>query len=296
MRQRRKTVLSQWLIWFALFTLIYLHSRTRVKKQTSEREFALERVLATALSQANYNSYSRFSDRLTRLLSQVEHIYLMTTKLCQFENLPSEWSNSSSCVNVLHFDRQLYGDEILSYDHHSKITRLHLAFLRLARLRGYKNFAVIEADSVCVTQDAVNHTETSIFSRFLKNGSWDLIRFGYRPFFLENIPASAKCPRSCKCAIRSTGTDTLGQLGCLIDSADCDIRSSDMYVVNAAAYGLFESNLEKYTVDTEAMRKIERMWFIVPQMSFQVDSGQFLETQRYYAGRFMRSCVAQRAQ
>jgi len=293
MRHRRRVVpFLSLLLWFALFVLLY-QTCTRVEKRTSKHEFALESVLATAMSQANYNSYSRFSGRVTQLLSQVEHIYLMTTKLCQFENLPLEWSNSSSCVNVLDFDNHLYGDEILSYDHHAKITRLHLAFLRQARRRRYKNFAVIEADAVCVAEDRVNHTETSLFTKFLNDGDWQIIRFGYRPFFLESMPDSAECPRTCTC-LSYTGTDTLGTLGCLIDSADCDIRSSDMYVVNAPAYYFFESNLEKYTVDTDAMRKIERMWFIVPQMSFQVDSGQFLETQRYYAGKFMQSCVKQR--
>ena len=291
-RQRRKGLLVLRFLIGVLFCVIVTFKLSARKKNPLIMNNNAVDILEQTIRSANYKSYSRFNARVTHFLHKVDHIFLMTTSMCEFENLPHQWSNSSSCVNVRDFDTSLYGNQIDRYDHHAKITTLHLAFLQLAKQRKYRNFAVIEADSFCVTNGQIDDAEIEIFENFLTFGSWSLIRFGYRPFFLEGEKAeNDKCPKTCICTCYPNRRNSLGSFGCVISSTKCDIRSSDMYILNSIAYDEFEAQLHVKTVDVEPMQSLQNTWFIVPQASFQFDSAQFLETQLYYADKFKRDCV-----
>jgi len=83
----------------------------------------------------------------------------------------------------------------------------------------------------------------------------------------------------------------MGGHGCVVTSGACDMRSSDAYVLNSDSYDDFETLLDKFTVDMEPMQRLPRIWFVLPQLAFQVDSAQPIETQTHWARIFAEQCV-----
>ncbi len=244
--------------------------------------------LLPVIKSANFKSYTRFSESFEDFMAEAEHIFILTTKDCRFENFPLNWKNKTSCVNAGDFDAAFYAEG--TYDgHHTRISNAHATFVRYAREMGWRSVAVMEGDSVSYSDLPRNADALLNFRMLLKSDKWSIIRFGYRPFFLESENA-AVCPDVCKC-MKSFEGYHMGGLGCIIVSQKCDIRSSDAYILHESAYDEFEENLAKYTIDMEPMRHLKNAWFSIPQLSFQTDSAQLIKRQVEISEEFVQRCV-----
>jgi len=276
------------------------HSQSTIRNSTislqlsrvnGENASLIARIIPV-LEQGNFRSYTRFNQLLTNFLAEAEHIFVLTTTDCQFENLPSLWEGKSSCVNVAKFDAAYYGAGTPNPDHNLRVTNSHRTLIQLAQLLSLKSVAIIEGDASSYKAIDVDMSALRSFKKLVDSDSWDIIRFGYRPYFLEDdiIKDSNECPTECKCSFNLEG-HSMGGLGCVITSSRCDMRSSDAYMLKESSFEQFELALGRYSVDMEPMRLLPKIWFSVPQLAFQMDSAQLVEAQVRIAKDFRRLCV-----
>ena len=237
---------------------------------------------------ANFKSYTRFSHQLIAFLSEADHVFLLTGKDCQFENLPVAWEHKSSCVNAARLDSTLYNWENYVGSHHVRITNSHRLFVKVARVMNWSSVAILEGDITSYSADEVDDRALAEYRSLLRSDNWDMIRFGYRPFSLETEVES--CPEECTC-VQFLGKESMGGHGCAITSGACDMRSSDAYILNSNSFEEFDALLENFTVDMEPMQRLPRIWFSTPQLAFQVDSAQSIESQIESAKKFYERCI-----
>lgn len=249
------------------------------------QEFLEDRVFS-AFESPQFAEYSRFSQFVTATLAEVDHIFVLTSSPCKFESLPRDWLHKSSCVSAENFDRVYSSTWKLPDSHHFRIGNVHRLFTRFAERNNFQNIAVIEADAFSYTNTTIDDNELANFRIFMRSASWDIIRFGYRPYFLETTRGT--CPAQCVC--HSDMKLRMGRRMCLINSRSCDIRSSDMYVLSSRVFQEFRDNLERDIVDMEAMQSLRLVWYMTPQESFQSSSSQLLDTQLHYATLFRELC------
>ena len=71
--------------------------------------------------------------------------------------------------------------------------------------------------------------------------SWNFLRFGYRPYQMEEAAAAGAhaeaCPERCACERTSAHS-------CLISQSGCDLRSSEAYLINRGAFADFTHRLQ----------------------------------------------------
>lgn len=250
-------------------------------------ESHVRRVVST-FEPGNYESYTRFNQLLSRFLAEADYIFVLTTKDCAFENFPALWINKSSCVNVRNFDTAYYRGETFD-DHHARISNSHRTFVQIADAMSWGSLAVIEGDTVSYDAHDVELGALRSYKRLLSSDKAELIRFGYRPYFLEHTELT-NCPKECECSLK-LGGESMGGFGCVITSGICDMRSSDAYVLNARAFHPFERLLQQHTIDMEPMQNLSNVWLAIPQLAFQIDSAQTLEEQVRLSREFVRRCV-----
>ncbi len=254
---------------------------------TAERSLV---KLASVFETGRYDSYTRYSKQLTSYLALADHIFLLTAKDCAFEKLPLAWRHKCSCVNVAQFDRAYYRPGNYVPTHHARISNSHRAFVSIARIMQWKHIGVLEGDTTSFNMDEPDESSLENFKSLLLSDKWNLIRFGYRPFFLEEKQNQNQCPEECVCN-QSFDGESMGGHGCVITSGACDMRSSDAYILNSKSFVEFEKLLDKFTVDMEPMQRLPRIWFTTPQLAFQVDSSQSLGIQVHWAQTFADRCT-----
>jgi len=245
--------------------------------------------LASVFETGTFDSYTRYNKQLAAFIAEADHIFVLTSKDCAFEKLPTAWQHKCSCVNVERFDRAYYTSENYVGSHHARISNSHRTFVKIARIMQWKAVGVLEGDTTSFSADEIDVGGLEKFKSLLLSDKWDAIRFGYRPFFLEGEPK--QCPVECICS-QSLDEESMGGHGCVITSGACDMRSSDAYILNSKSFIEFENLLEKFTVDMEPMQRLPRIWFAMPQLAFQVDSSQSLKTQIDWAQTFADRCMA----
>lgn len=265
---------------------MYVLHQDRTSTQLQGKQF--ENELFRTLETPSFSEYSRFSHFVTKALDEIEHIFVLTSQPCRYETLPENWLQKSSCVAADDFDRAFSKMRWGVDNHHLRIGHVHRMFVTFAQRRGFHTIAVIEADAFSYTNSTMDGTTLGEFRKFIQSSEWDIIRFGYRPFFLENSGVT-KCPKECSCHYERN-SPTLGRRLCVIKSRRCDIRSSDMYILNERSFTEFSENLERFVVDMEAIQSLRSVWYMTPQESFQFSSSQMLDSQLRYADKFMNLC------
>ena len=68
------------------------------------------------------------------------------------------------------------------------VLRFHAFIFHLALTAGYRNIAVVEAD-VWLRESVLNFTFTDDFATLIRSTKWSVVRFGYRPYFLQEKDA-----------------------------------------------------------------------------------------------------------
>ena len=236
---------------------------------------ALARVIETCVGfQTSFETAvpdsSSMPEEIANMLSFVDHIFVLSLESCATA-VPDNIRRRSTCIKGKVLDSCAPSAFISGeYMHAMKVTFSHAIVLQLAREAEYVNIAVIEDDLSFISRK-VSPQVSSEFSRLLESDSWNLVRFGFRPFFLQENGAKP-CPEKCRCKL----DPEFGNHLCRLTYAGCDIRSSDFFVLHSRTFALLQAHLldrrvenSKRIIDVHPMRSIDNQWLFLPQMSYQ---------------------------
>ena len=227
---------------------------------------------------------------VVRFLKEIDHVFLLCLHRCR-TTIPSEIVNRSTHVLGSHVDSCApSGLTSGKYEHALKVTFTHAIILQRAIEMRYKHVAVIEDDVLFLQQSAGKEV---MLKNILDSQHWSLLRFGYRPYFLQEHGVEP-CPATCRCRMESKFSEHF----CHLESAGCDLRSSDFYVISSRYYKVFQDMLldtripdSKRIVDVHPMRSLSNQWLIIPQHSFQGKLDIPLDYQVGSAALFVRKCL-----
>ena len=232
---------------------------------------------------------------VVELLAEVDHLYILSRNECQTE-LPLDLTLKATCIlgGVLDLcapKRFLRG----RYEHALRVTVMHAAVLEISKQAGHSNIAVLE-DDVRYLSRVYSPSLTTGFRKLLSSDAWSLIRIGYRPFFLQHS-GTTHCPRPCRCVIRSQYSEHL----CYIARGGCDLRSSDLYILNSKHFQRLQDRLldlsvpnTKRIVDVHPLQDLHNQWLIVPQMSYQNTSDIPFDYQVGLGALYLTKCAGPR--
>ena len=211
-----------------------------------------------------------FPETLSQMLLEVDHIFVLSFDLCETK-LPRSFAGRATCVVGRKLDVCAPRAYIRGpYTHAMKVSFMHAAVLHLAQKSRYEHIAVLE-DDVIIRHDALSANLVREFRALLKSNAWSIVRFGFRPYFLEES-SREHCPLKCRCAIKKNVSEQF----CQLSRAGCDIRSSDFYVIREQYYEPLRLKIldrtqpnSKRIIDTRPMRQFAKQWLLLPQISIQ---------------------------
>jgi hypothetical protein len=235
-----------------------------------------------------------FSTQISKLLLRIDHVFVLTTDICEI-GLPRSFAGRASCVVGTKIDVCAPNEFIRGpYTHAMKVSFMHAAVLYLAQKANYRHVALIE-DDVAVRHGVFSDNLSPDFGNIL-NSTWSMIRFGFRPFFLEKT-SREPCPLECRCYVKQ---DTARDF-CKLTKAGCDMRSSDFYVIHKTSYASLLSKLldlkqanSKRIIDTAPMRSFANQWLILPQVSIQTKLDIPMDYQIGLGALYVKKCVLPR--
>lgn len=230
--------------------------------------------------------------RVSQMLLEVDHVFVLSFNSCE-TNLPQAFSGRATCVIGRKLDMCAPYAYIRGlYTHAMKVSFTHAAVLYLAQRAQYKHIAVLE-DDIFIRSDALSVNSVREFRALLASNAWSIVRFGFRPYFLE---ASSRdhCPLKCQCEIKKN----ISQQFCKLSRAGCDMRSSDFYVIRERYYESLRSkildlkqvNLERI-VDSRPMRLFTKQWLYLPQTSIQIKLDIPIDYQIGLGALYVKKCV-----
>lgn len=210
--------------------------------------------------------------------------------------LPKSFAGRASCVVGTKIDACAPHEFIRGpYTHAVKVSFMHAAVLYLATKAKYRHVAVIE-DDVAVRRGIFSAHLVPDFGNVLDSSTWSVIRFGFRPYFLEKT-SREPCPTECRCYIKH---DTAREF-CKLSKPGCDMRSSDFYVIHKNSYAPLLSKLldlkqtnTKRIIDTAPMRSLANQWLILPQASIQRKLDIPIDYQIGLGALYVKKCVMPR--
>ena len=211
-----------------------------------------------------------FPETLSQMLLEIDHVFVLSFDSCETK-LPQSFSGRATCVVGRKLDVCAPRAYIRGlYTHAMKVSFMHAAVLHLAQNSRYEHIAVLE-DDVIIRHDALSANLVREFRALLKSNAWSIVRFGFRPYFLEES-SREHCPLKCRCEIKKHVSEQF----CELSRAGCDIRSSDFYVIREQYYEPLrlkildrtQANLKRI-VDTRPMGQFEKQWLLLPQISIQ---------------------------
>ena len=233
-----------------------------------------------------------FPETLSQMLLEIDHIFVMSFDSCK-TTLPQAFSGRATCVVGRKLDVCVPRAYIRgSYTHAMKVSFMHATVLHLAQNSRYEHIAVLE-DDVIIRQDAFSDNLVQEFRALLASNAWSIVRFGFRPYFLEES-SREHCPSKCRCDIKKH----ISEQFCELSRAGCDIRSSDFYVIREQYYeplrlkilDLKRTNFDRI-VDSRPMRHFTKQWLYVPQISIQSKLDIPIDYQIGLGALYVKKCV-----
>ena len=233
-----------------------------------------------------------FPKDVLMILSSVDHIFIIAAEHCS-KKLPRQFLGRATCVIGKRLDACAPKAFIRRpYRHAMKVSFSHAAVLELAHVRKYPHVAIIE-DDVFVQPRAHSDDFVNDFHGLLRSNAWSMIRFGYRPYFLEES-SRGHCPRVCRCRIKQR----IAKEFCELSRAGCDLRSSDFYIIRGNFYLQLQSAIldmrqtnSKRVIDTLPMRQLKPQWLILPQLSVQATLDIPIDYQFGLGALYVTKCV-----
>ena len=227
-------------------------------------------------------------------LIHIDHIFVISTQHCT-TMLPAILTKKATCVFGKNVDK-CAPPKLLAgkYEHAMKVTFSHAFVIQLALQSQYRHIAIIEDDIEFVSRNFSWKASTHLHELVMSD-SWSLIRLGYRPYFLERT-AIEPCPRQCRCII-----STFGPHLCRLNGRSCDLRSSDLYILNSASFATLQKKLldvsvanSKRIIDTHPTQALANQWLLLPQISFQRTLDVPVDYQLGAGALYMSKCVGPR--
>jgi len=235
---------------------------------------------------------STFPAPIYQMLLELDHIFVLSLDFCSLQ-LPKAFSGRATCILGGKLDSCAPSSFIRGpYVHAMKVSFMHAAVLSIAHTAQYKHVAVIE-DDVVVRHGIFSESIVSDFHRLLHSPTWSIIRFGFRPYFLEESSIK-RCPSRCRCKLQTQVAEEF----CQLTSSGCDLRSSDFYVIHERLYTPLQAKIldlkqpnSKRIVDTSPLRHFTKQWLILPQVSIQATLDIPLDYQIGIGALFIKKCV-----
>jgi len=233
-----------------------------------------------------------FPDQLSQMLHEVDHIFVLSFDLCETK-LPRSFAGRATCVVGRKLDVCAPHAYIRGpYSHAMKVSFMHATVLHLAHKSRYEHIAVVEDDFV-IRNDALSANLVREFHTLLNSNAWSIIRFGFRPYFLEES-SREHCPLKCRCTIKRHVSEQF----CELSRAGCDIRSSDFYVIREQYYEPLRLKIldrtqsnSKRIVDMRPMRQFSKQWLLLPQISIQTKLDIPVDYQIGLGALYTKKCV-----
>lgn len=229
------------------------------------------------------------------MLSLVEHIFVISLEGCN-SRFPPWVASRSTCIHGKVLDNctpKKFTDG--DFEHAMKVTFTHAAIITLSMDAGYKTIAVLEDDLAFVDRD-FSFVAAEKFSQLLASNAWNMIRFGFRPYFLQ-LSGTSHCPSSCRCVT----SYLYGEHFCELRNPGCDMRSSDLYILPSYNFLSFRERLldlrlpnTKRIVDVHPMRAYGKQWILLPQISYQQTLDIPADYQIGAGALFVKKCVGPR--
>lgn len=287
---RRKTLING---CFSSILLLLVLSLLKVRKQSS-REFRIAVDKCGQFTQPLKFDASRnyFPKQVTEMLLEVDQVFVLGVDSCETK-LSHAFSGRATCVVGRSLDACTPSAYVRGpYTHAMKVSFTHAAVLHLAQRARYKHIAVIE-DDVLIRTDAFSANLVREFRALLESNAWSIIRFGFRPYFLEES-SREHCPSKCRCEIQKD----ISEQFCELSRAGCDMRSSDFYMIREQYYeplrlkilDLKQAN-SKRIVDTHPMRHFAKQWLFLPQISVQTKLDIPVDYQIGLAALYVKKCT-----
>mgnify|MGYP001370947645 CR=1 FL=1 len=236
-----------------------------------------------------------FSTQISEILLKIDHIFMLSIDICEIK-LPRSFAGRASCVDGPKLDACAPNEFIRGpYTHAMKVSFMHAAVLYLAQRANYRHVALIE-DDVAVRHGVFSEHLSPDFGNIFYSSTWSMIRFGFRPYFLEKT-SREPCPTECRCYIKQN----MAREFCKLSKPGCDMRSSDFYVIHKNSYALLLSKLldlkqanSKRIIDTSPMRSLANQWLILPQASIQTKLDIPIDYQIGLGALYVKKCVMPR--
>jgi len=233
-----------------------------------------------------------FPETLSQMLLEIDHVFVLSFDSCETK-LPQSFSGRATCVVGRKLDVCAPRAYIRGlYTHAMKVSFMHAAVLHLAQKSRYEHIAVLE-DDVIIRHDALSANLVREFRALLKSNAWSIVRFGFRPYFLEES-SREHCPLKCRCEIKKQVSEQF----CELSRAGCDIRSSDFYVIREQYYEPLRLQIldrtqsnSKRIVDTRPMRQFTKQWLLLPQISIQTKLDIPVDYQIGLGALYAKKCV-----
>ena len=254
--------------------------------------------VATEVLTHSNGSRDGFTSDVLALLSAVEHTFILTKNDC-VRSVPMQLAGRVTCVKGSALDACAPAKYIwatrTSMRHALRVTFAHAYILYIAHQEKYESVAVLEADAVFLNRD-LSHEAVNQVHRLLKSRDWNVLRVGFRPYFLEQN-AVDHCPRRCRCNLQHD----YGKNLCSVRGNGCDLRSSDFYIIRRDGYKLLYQrllhlhgrNLNR-VIDTKPLQSMRKQWLLIPQLSFQSTLDIPLDYQVGQSALYLKKCVGPR--
>ena len=293
-QQMRNTLLRTTLTHRFLVFIVFLLVSALLNSQKSETTFRAAVEECEQFTQPlNFDDARKILPKqVSELLLEVDHVFVLGVDSC-VTKLPQIFFTRVTCIIGRKLDacaprRYVRG----VHTHAMKVSFTHATVMYLAHKAQHKHIAVIE-DDIMIRSNTFSTKLVQEFRVLLDSNAWSIVRFGFRPYFLEKSSRES-CPSKCRCEIKKHVYEHF----CELSRAGCDIRSSDFYVIHQRPYEHLMLNIldltqanSKRIIDTRPMRYFAKQWLALPQISIQTNLDIPVDYQIGLGALYVKKCV-----
>ena len=236
-----------------------------------------------------------YAIQILEALRSIDHVFILSLDTCETK-LPKSFAGRATCIVGAKLDACAPNEFVRGpYTHAMKVSFMHAAVLYLAEKANFRHVALIE-DDVVVRHGILSEDMLPDFGKILSSKTWSMIRFGFRPYFLEQN-SREPCPHRCRCYIKQKFAHEF----CMLPRVGCDMRSSDFYIIHKKSYAPLLSKIldirqanSKRIIDTVPMRSLANQWLILPLASIQTKLDIPVDYQIGLSAVYVKKCVMPR--
>lgn len=269
-RTKQRQTLRRWI----LFALCSLCAVARRQPRSARRTDIRSALKSCANFEVGFEAPTEtgpkvFPNYITDVMGLVDHTFILSLSGCE-TRVPRSLANRSTCILGELLDSCAPSEFTTGpYKHALKVSFMHAVVLDRARSSGFRHAMLIE-DDITLHRRKFSQEFSTDFQHLLDSHAWSIIRFGFRPFFLQSEGAS-RCSTVCRCLIGRFGAHL-----CRLRRSGCDLRSSDFYVIKSDTFLHLRDRIldrqqptTRRIVDLHPMRSVGNQWLVLPQVSSQ---------------------------